>query len=431
MTLVPILNQTQIIFFLFYTSFFFLASLFLLRRTIWNIFDPLILLLFNVSSNIGLVLALSDLENPISYYIIVGFCLFLLGLRFSRKKQTSSPDWSRRGPGRQTTVFLLVIVTMLYLIYDAFIFSRVGLGIFGGANPDTVKVTVTQGGYGLFNRLTNVSALLYLPLLAQVYFIHRMKLITFLSISFYLFQNIVFGFSKAGFFFIIFDIGLIAYYYQVALGHPLITKRFIILTALVGLIPAILVLQTVSSIYGTTVSESVVTRLIATGSGSYMYFTLNGGAAFHPMSFADKILLYFDNLLSPLRLKQWAPLGYMAIVGQQLTGVAKPGFGANPYLFVDGHFLFGWFGVFYCLALGLIIATTRSLKINFIYFYILVKFAMYLVADPGMVQSGIVVLIMVSPCLAFLYFTAMAQHRRIFLSIAQSYRSKNKLESQS
>jgi hypothetical protein len=102
------------------------------------------------------------------------------------------------------------------------------------------------------------------------------------------------------------------------------------------------------------------------------------------------------------------------MVVEHVTGVALPGFGANPYLFFDGHFLFGWGGIGYCLLLGWLIALIRSLRINLIAFYVLVKLALYLPVDPGIAMSAIVSLILIVPFLFFLYIVSALRRSPLF-----------------
>ena len=188
------------------------------------------------------------------------------------------------------------------------------------------------------------------------------------------------------------------YAYNQILGKPAISRNVVVVFGILGLLAAYGVLSIVSAQAETSIAESISGRFIATSSGSYSYFVLNGSQAFDSVSLANRLLLYFDNLLSPLRIKEWAPLGYMAEVVAFLTGAEMPGFGPNPYFFVDGHFLFGTLGgLIYCFGLGTLISYIRRLQTNTILFYVLVKLVFYLPVDPGIAQSTIVALLFVAP----------------------------------
>src|SRR3982751_2438029 len=107
------------------------------RKLLWNPADPLILVLIYVGMNVAIVLVLADAShNAIITYVLLGFGAFLLGLHaFRPARRGGEVAVPLRAPGRATTLLLLGTAAACYLIYDAFIVSQVGFGVFGAANP--------------------------------------------------------------------------------------------------------------------------------------------------------------------------------------------------------------------------------------------------------------------------------------------------------
>ena len=182
-----------------------------------------------------------------------------------------------------------------------------------------------------------------------------------------------------------------------------------------------LVFSLVAALSGVSVPQMILTRLAATGSGTYMYFLLDGSDAFFGMDLTTRLSLFFDTLLSSLRLKAWAPLSFSGMVSTHLTGVELPGFGANPYPFVAGHFLFGWGGVAYCFAVGALLAFVRTRRTDLLTWYILNQSAIVFVADPGITQAYVIALLVISPAIVLVNLMSWSQHRRLLVPVGAAY----------
>jgi hypothetical protein len=401
----------------------FLVSVAVSYRLLWNAADPLLLVFLNVGLNVAIVAVLADAHAAAAIpYVLTSFVAFLAGLHvFRHPGRSSEAHPGVRAPGRVATLLLLGTAAAFYLVYDAFLVSRVGLGIFGRGNPDISKVTVTQGGYGLFRHLYVAANLIYLPLLVHSFVVYRRRSVLAFGAFLFLVQNVVFNFSKSGFVFAIFDLGLLARFYQVALGRQVVSLRLAGAVALVGLVPALLVLSIVTALSGVSIPQMVLTRLAATGSGTYMYFVLDGAAAFRHTEFATRLGLFFDVLLSSLRLKPWAPLSYQGIISTYITGVELPGFGANPYPFVVGHFLFGWGGVLYCFTVGALLSYARTRRADLLTFYILNQSMIAFVADPSIAQANVIALIVISPAVVLVNLVAWTQRRQLLVPVREAY----------
>jgi hypothetical protein len=152
-----------------------------------------------------------------------------------------------------------------------------------------------------------------------------------------------------------------------------------------------------------------------------MYFVLDGSDAFFGMDLMTRLSLFLDTLLSSLRLKAWAPLSFSGMVSTHLTGVELPGFGANPYPFVAGHFLFGWGGVAYCFAVGALLSFARTRRTDLLTWYILNQSALVFVADPGITQAYVIALLVISPAILVVNLMSWSQHRRLLVPVRTAY----------
>jgi hypothetical protein len=399
-----------------WTLVFFAIGTWCCRRELWNPIDPLLVLMLNVALNVAVVTVLGiRLDTSGVAFVVLGFGLFIFGLTRGRSRHQGNceSDPSALGPSPVITRLTLVVIAITYLTYDSFVIRQIGFGVFGGANPDLAKIVLTQGGNGLFRYILVGANLFFLPLLLHALFVYRLRWTFGIGLIFYIVQNMVFGFSKAGFVFDFVNVGILAFYYRRALGRHVIPMKFVAYVVLLGGVPAVIVLGVLAAKYGLSISSIVVQRLVATASGSYMYFNLGGAHAFDGFNTAARWGLYFDNLLSPLRLKAWASSSYAAQVGEYLTGTSLPGFGANPYMFVSGDFLFGWWGLVYCYACGRLINFARHRRVGVLTFYVGVQLAFYVPADPGIAQTVIIALIGFTPIWIVLRLIALAQAREL------------------
>ncbi len=399
----------------------FLCGIIVVRKKLWNLFDPLILTLFFISFNVVNVVyfnLISVYQSDYVYYIVISYILFLFGLRvnfINKIKFRRNPQKNRTyvGPTKSATKYLFWISILFSAISAAFVFYNVGFGILTQTVSPDIKNMITLNGYGIFKYISWAGNLLLLPIIAHAYFIHKLKLITYIGILWFLITSILFNFSKAGFFFLMFDLGIVLYYFEINLQYQIIRYKKIIMISVIGLIPAYIVLSNYQSITGIPIYNYLIIRFIDTGGGTYNYFVLEGMHAFDGWDFLTRLTYYFDTILSVFRIKSWADPNIMATMTQYLTGSYQPGFGQNPYLFLDGHFLFGWFGIIYSYALGLLINYIRNIKADIISFFILIKMFIPIVADPDMTQAYIVSVMLLIPFILFIMLAAKSFNNSI------------------
>ncbi|BCS51980.1 hypothetical protein GSbR_38050 [Geobacter sp. SVR] len=399
------------------------VQMLVLRDKIWNMFDPLLLIVLNISLNASIVVFLYlNGQAQLSYalYVLAGTILFCLGVKTKRLSLGKRPihDPKASGLSRKFTIILLSISLFYLAISSLYMLSQIGLGILtGDANPDLVKVTLTQDGLGAFKHIGAAGDLLFLPLVAYAFFSLRIRRFSLFCLFCYAVRMILFPLSKSGLVFAIFDLGIIMHFYKYHFSSTIISVKKVLLIGLAGIIPAAIVLFNVTSKYESTILSLVIERLIVTGFGTYQYFISGGKEFLDSMVFGERLLHYFDTLLSSLRIKPWEEMSHVAKMTYHITGNYLPGFGANPYIFMDGHFLFGWGGGLYCYLIGVAIAWSRRQQTNFLIFYLAVKLSAYLVADPAILQAQLIALLLYVPPVLLLYAGAKCTNRSTHLNL--------------
>ena len=399
--------------------FLFMGQLLYLKNKIWNLFDPLILIIINISFNATIILFLfinDKIDNIIAIYVIVSTLFFCLGLNRIKIKSSQLVITSIKAFGLSPKVTVIFIFVSLFyqLIAMIFMYKVIGFGIITGVvNPDLIKVTLTQDGMGIFRHIGVAGDLLFVPLLVYAFFTYKMHRLVTVCVVFYALKFIVFPMSKSGLVFLVFDLGILMQFYKANYNYTILKTNNLILIAAAGLIPALIVLVNITATYETTIPSILINRFIVTGQGTYQYFVSGGMFVFENITIFEKFNYYFDTILSTLKIKQWEEMSYMAKMSYELTGVYSPGFGDNPYLYLDGHFLFGLCGVFYCYLIGSIIAFTRSLTCNILVFYLMVKISSALVGDPAIVQAQFFALLCYLPLVTLLYMGAKATNTQL------------------
>ncbi len=377
------------------------------RKRIWNFFDPLNLAILNISFNSSIVFYffyVGGLRADFAWYVLLSLIMFGLGVNLgSRVNLVSASDNSKFGetstiigPTKQFTWFLLLLAVLFKSVYIVFMLSKVGLGLLTGDVHADIKLMVFLDGGGAFKYFSWAGDILLIPVIFYSYFILKAKKIFALGLVFFLFHSFILPTSKAGFVFLIFDLGLVAYYARRYLRFELNLRKVYIATVAVGLIPAVITL----SMYGANYQEVLkflVVRFMDTGGATYGFFVFDGYKAFSDYSVSERIMNYFDTLLSVLRFKEWEDPNRIAQLKLYLTGGYQHGYGQNPYLFVDGFFLFGFLGFIYALILGLLIGLVRALNVGFFTFFIANKLMLSAIADPDILQAMIVSLLFLSP----------------------------------
>jgi hypothetical protein len=401
-------NQLNILGYVGLTLFLLVLAVVVVgRKNLWGLSDPIFLVFMGMVFNVANILYFKTLFSVDGMYFFLSFISFFIFLRAGVMFGSKSGDIRRIIMNSGLTVnptisearYLIFVAIFLQSIWYLFLVKSFGVGLITGDVSPDVKNMVTLEGNGVYKYLSIAGDLIFMPMIAYLLVNKRSKKVIVFALIWFLFVNTVFGLSKAGFVLRIFDMGMLSYYLQARYGLGFMNKKIIIIIFALGAIPAIVVLGFYSESTGLSIGDFFVVRLLDTGGGSYAYFVEGAKAAFKSFSFIDRLSYYFDTLLSVLRIKEWDDPNRTSIALKYLTGSYQLGYGQNPYLFLDGHFLFGYIGgFFYVTLLGFLFGIVRSCtSLNVIVFFVLVKLSMGLVVDPDISQAIIVSVIFIAP----------------------------------
>jgi hypothetical protein len=396
---------------LLYTLAFFVTG----KKNVWGLADPLHLVNIGMAINVANIMFASPSFNIDCIYFLTSFLSFFLFLRAGVVFGRRSSDMKRmisffrlaKNPSLLEAKCLLIYSIILGGIFYGFFFSKVGFGLLtGDATPD-MKLSIFLDGNGVFKYFQWISNAVFLPVFVFLLVRGGSKIVIACGVAWFLFVNIVFGISKSGFVLTIFDLGIMAYYLHARYRITFFSRKWMMAFIIVGMIPAFISLSFYAGAHDQSITEFLTERIIDTGGGSYAYFVMGAKNAFVSLSFIDRLTYYFDTLLSFSRIKEWADPNITAMITQYVTGGYQVGFGQNPYLFLNGHFLFGYFGGFlYVSFLGFLFGIVRaSTSLNFLAYYILVKMVTFSLADPDMVQALLISTLLLIP---FFFFCATA-----------------------
>lgn len=389
------------LFLLLFLTIFSFSFVILGKKNIWNIADHMVYAFFALSINLSLVLYFFY-EGRVclfdALYAVSCQLSFILALRISsnffRKRFYQIKMKTIVGPSKSLSYYLLGVAVSLKFIYICFIFKKVGLGFLtGDAHPD-LKLMVFLEGSGIYKYISWASDMLLIPLILYIYFFLRKRYLAFAASIVLLLPAFLFPTSKGGLLSLVFYLGAMAFYVKRMKSFSIRFNRFAVPVAIIVFFSAAIVLRR----YGEdiiSIAQFLLIRLIDFGGGTYSYFVMGGHDAFRDYNVIDKLQNYFDTILSVLRLKEWEDPNRMAAIRLYLTGSYQHGYGQNPYFFLDGHFLFGYFGFVYAFIIGLILGYFRFARIDFLSFMIINFSLISIIADPDIVQARFISLMFI------------------------------------
>lgn len=402
-----LIDINELNYLIYFSAVLFLSGLttILIKRQIWNIFDPLIPILVYVILNVVVTFYFFIIEQVnlnIMLYILFSYFLFLFGLKTRISlSRIRSKSLGYYGPTKKFTIYLLLVSCLCLLIHAGFVYSQIGFGLLTGTANPADRGTMTLGGFGVFKYISWLGTLLIVPLSLHMLYVFKMKYSFFVICLFYTLTQAMTNASKSGMITLLFGFGTYAYYVRKTTQLNIISRRIILICASIGILSPLLILLNYASRIKETMAFFFLNRIVDTGGGTYSYFVMKGYHAFDDLSFLNRVSHFFDTLLSVFRLKEWADPNRIATLTQYHTGSYQHGFGQNPYMFLDGHFLFGWFGVAYCFLLGFLLCAIRRLDADLLSFYFLNSLWLPIVADPDISQAYIVSLIFLLPFWTF------------------------------
>uniref|UniRef100_C6E0L0 Uncharacterized protein n=1 Tax=Geobacter sp. (strain M21) TaxID=443144 RepID=C6E0L0_GEOSM len=362
----------------------------------WGLLDPLNVIILSLAFNVTNVV-ITRPATEVTAYLLSGLTVFYLSIKFGHKLSTkygissmiSKFTFLTYVPSRPMSVSLFWLSIFFQVIYFSILFDSVGFGLLtGSASPD-IKTMLTLEGRGIYKYIFWAGTFLFFPAIANIWIRWKSRFYLLVALIFYLVTSIVFGTSKSGTIMNLFSIWILHVYYLRTTGKTLVTNKLLFFIGGFGLLGSIITLGYYSKSHDTSIIKFLLTRLIDTGGGSFGYFALGAHQAFDSFGILDRWTYYFDTFLSVSRVKPWADPNIMATVTQYLSGAYQLGYGQNPFLFLSGHFLFGYIGgICYIAFVGTLYGFVRNCwYLNVLWFYFLIKCIGSLIADPDISQA--------------------------------------------
>jgi hypothetical protein len=320
---------------------FFILHIYILRKRIYNILDPLLFFCFFNSFSLCLVLNLSVSEDNYRYILDLVvwtgafFCGFLL--------YKSKISWN------------IVLITTeklnkeiahvyFFLVFNILFVSTVALWVIRGVplfaeNPSDAKVALYAGGFGLVRYIHFLTP----PVLVFYSFYHLLKKQGSSSFRLMLWGYLAFSIvvslsagSKSSLIFLVIIFGYIAKLYEKS-SIPVFDAKLPIKIACIFSIFAMFLVLALS---GGDVLKSLAIRLVASGDVYFFWYSNSAYDVMQNFDLSGFVSYVFNPLLAMLGIvAPDFPLG--AIIMNESTGFPLSSFGPNAQLpIVMGFYLY-------------------------------------------------------------------------------------------
>lgn len=184
--------------------------------------------------------------------------------------------------------------------------------------------------------------------------------------------------SKAGLLFLLYDFFIAAYFYRrnsLDFQKPIRQLFLCILAILPGLV--------FLSHYSESPHELLLLRIVDNARSIFIGMSEEGLGALLAADHSQRLAWYFDQLLSPLRLKSWESMSVVNYL-QNLQGYnVVENYGANPTFIIDSLLVFGELGILYIFVIGFFLSILKRFKKNFVFYFIFAKSLIILLQDSG------------------------------------------------
>ena len=365
---------------------------FMLRRHVFGIFDPWIMLILDqtiVLGGLAYYFWTGQMQAKHFTYVLACFIFFVGGLQvfyknnfkplqvktvfslfrlrlggmqvFYPKNCISFDSRVRRTPAGLRLAILMLL--FLYIVDNLVIFSLLGIPTLG-VRGLTMYASLGRG-YGVLSYLnTGLGFLLsILSMKAWLMYKQRLGLVSLFVMA--LFIVLISG-GKSVFLGLFFLFGLSAYClginYKISVKVP---KLIWLMLAILAVMIMYSFVSVVKSGYAGTVPLAFIRRLVNGAAGPYFYFVRGSYLGYSGLN----LLSYHFSQITPY-------FGYRDIeainLGVNLTLYSDlrqgtPGFGPTPLMYTIGHIAWGEWGVLYCFFIGVIMSFVRyRIKAGFV-----------------------------------------------------------------
>ena len=349
---------------LFSTGIILVILLFIFRRHIVHIFDPL--LFYIITQAFSIELAFLIVKDPLYLINFLGCQIFFLcGFFCFAGKGLEKADLLNSRFFQNTNLFQISLIKW-YAIFATF-FLVVGNLILIKANgftlfaedPSAAKVTNFTGGFGIVKRMN--WGMLYLTGLCLLIVSIFKRDIKYAALILLLVLILAQGGSKGALLYFIFLIALLNCFTDIKL-NPLFKKARIgsIFLLVFAIFIAGLILSTGSSGDTHDMLFRLATRFLFYGDSMIYYFDHYSVQHFSNYNFIDFLKDEFNSVLAFLRLSPYKEaLGYRLI--NYYYNINSEIFGPSVPYYVKGNIYFGYYGAFvYSFVIGAITGFVRN-----------------------------------------------------------------------
>lgn len=374
-------------------------NLFFLRRHLFSIFDPWIMVFINQTIILGALAYYTWAGEMLPEhfgYVLVGYLFLVLGMRVFCKKGFK-PFRTRSLLSRTTLPIAIAILVCILIANNLTIYYRLGIpALRSGARTITLYSTLGRGG-GVFLYL-NQGLFILLPVLAMKALLsYKQKGLAYLTL-FVVTMVLAASGGKSAFLGLFFAFGMSQFYLGRHKKAPVkIPKIAWVFLAILGVVIMYSFVNVVGAGYESSVLRAFIKRMINTAAGPYYYFIRKSYLWFSGLN----LLSYHSSQITPyLGVRDLDAINLGVNLTLYSEGFGTPGFGPNPTLYVIGHIAWGYWGVFYCFILGMILSFVRyRVKAGFIVYVILNLWVDSLLVDGTLMPIYLVDVLALSPLL--------------------------------
>jgi len=365
----------------YYLILFFVLLLYLLilKRYLYSLIDPLLLLVVSESIITAAMIWMFMADQLVLKWLIYFLCSqmsFLLGLRvFKPIKEAKIIERNvhyRELFKGQLVIMVLIVAGFLYIILEVISYKLFGFGLYVYSKGITRNGTWMQGnGIGLISRLIQGTRTIILVSIFELYFQKHLQKNVILKgvviiLSLIILFELVMSGSKSSVLVVLYVLSLYRYFTNgIKQKIKLKMKFFLFIIACLYFSLSIIITKTK---YQTTYKSAIFIlgrRIVAESDGVVYTFSKKYDDISY-LNYENPIMTLLSPFLTPLRI---IPRSYVdPAIGIQISG--RKDMGPNGRQSIVGFLAFSWGGIIFAFILGLIVNYSRiklyyKLKNNF------------------------------------------------------------------
>jgi hypothetical protein len=393
--------------FIFSLGLAVLLNLIFVRKLVFSILDPWVLLFFNQMMILAVIIY-SFLSNNISSYhfifFIVSWFSFITGLYVFKNSLIYFNFKARTVLNKVATAISLNVYLFIFCVNAILIFILMGIPLLSSQSRTISDYSNMGTGYGLFYYLNWGLQEIIKLLSLKSWLIDKKRKSGLFALSILIVFNILNGGSRAMYLDIILYFGLGIFYLRKF--KNLTVKTPIFFKVALVLLPFFILFSFKSAVivgYESNVVLAFIKRTIGTAEGPFYYFIKNAYSGFSGLNLISYhlsgILPYFGYID-----KNAIDLGVNLTAFSDLN-FGTAGYGPNPTMYVVGHIALGSYGFIYCFLIGVVLSFFRyRFKANFLLWMLLNYLLTSLVVDGTLMFLSLFYIVLISPVFIFVFY---------------------------